>query len=233
VACDGGGGPLGHPRIFINTDRPQICWCTYCGLPYVSISDKHQPIFERMGLTTSAHDDRPTKRTKLISSHYLRPHTLLRRRATRTRFNCHPVPVRRERYRDSFRSLRVSMRRRVLPIHHLNRDDGRGGCGRGPQLYILRSEKGGSSGLCPEVVFTNQQICIFYGWKKTSRPCVYRLSNQHLTGVSTNASASALRHVIYPAFPSLRWVQLQWSHCPIRHINITVASLFLFGARLS
>ncbi|KAG9692055.1 NADH-ubiquinone oxidoreductase, partial [Aureobasidium melanogenum] len=33
VKCDGGGGPLGHPRIFINVDRPQICWCTYCGLP--------------------------------------------------------------------------------------------------------------------------------------------------------------------------------------------------------
>ena len=36
VACDGGGGPLGHPRIFINVDKPQICWCTYCGVPYVS-----------------------------------------------------------------------------------------------------------------------------------------------------------------------------------------------------
>jgi uncharacterized Zn-finger protein len=35
VSCDGGGGPLGHPRIFINTDKPQICWCTYCGLPFV------------------------------------------------------------------------------------------------------------------------------------------------------------------------------------------------------
>jgi uncharacterized Zn-finger protein len=36
VSCDGGGGPLGHPRIFINTDKPQICACTYCGVPYVS-----------------------------------------------------------------------------------------------------------------------------------------------------------------------------------------------------
>jgi len=34
VSCDGGGGPLGHPRIFINLDKPQICWCTYCGLPF-------------------------------------------------------------------------------------------------------------------------------------------------------------------------------------------------------
>lgn len=36
VACDGGGGPLGHPRIFINTDKPQVCVCTYCGLPYAN-----------------------------------------------------------------------------------------------------------------------------------------------------------------------------------------------------
>ncbi|KAF2220550.1 hypothetical protein BDZ85DRAFT_28364 [Elsinoe ampelina] len=34
ASCDGGGGPLGHPRIFINVDKPQICWCTYCGLPF-------------------------------------------------------------------------------------------------------------------------------------------------------------------------------------------------------
>jgi len=36
VECDGGGGPLGHPRIFINTDKPQICMCTYCGLPFAN-----------------------------------------------------------------------------------------------------------------------------------------------------------------------------------------------------
>ncbi|KAN0080673.1 hypothetical protein V8E54_003877 [Elaphomyces granulatus] len=34
VGCDGGGGPLGHPRIFINVDKPQICYCTYCGIPF-------------------------------------------------------------------------------------------------------------------------------------------------------------------------------------------------------
>ncbi|KAF2788068.1 NADH-ubiquinone oxidoreductase, partial [Melanomma pulvis-pyrius CBS 109.77] len=34
VSCDGGGGPLGHPRIFINVDKPVICECTYCGLPF-------------------------------------------------------------------------------------------------------------------------------------------------------------------------------------------------------
>lgn len=38
VSCDGGGGPLGHPRVFINVDKPQICTCGYCGLPFVSTS---------------------------------------------------------------------------------------------------------------------------------------------------------------------------------------------------
>lgn len=36
VSCDGGGGPLGHPRVYINVDKPQICTCGYCGLPFVS-----------------------------------------------------------------------------------------------------------------------------------------------------------------------------------------------------
>lgn len=35
VSCDGGGGPLGHPKIFINTDKPEIATCGYCGLPFV------------------------------------------------------------------------------------------------------------------------------------------------------------------------------------------------------
>lgn len=35
VACEGGGGPAGHPRIFINTDKPEISVCNYCGLPFV------------------------------------------------------------------------------------------------------------------------------------------------------------------------------------------------------
>lgn len=38
VACDGGGGPAGHPRIFINTDKPEIAVCNYCGNPYVSFT---------------------------------------------------------------------------------------------------------------------------------------------------------------------------------------------------
>lgn len=38
VACDGGGGPMGHPRVFINVDKPEITPCGYCGLPFVCSS---------------------------------------------------------------------------------------------------------------------------------------------------------------------------------------------------
>lgn len=39
VACDGGGdvGAAGHPRVYINTDKPEIAVCGYCGVPFVSI----------------------------------------------------------------------------------------------------------------------------------------------------------------------------------------------------
>ncbi|KAK6384800.1 hypothetical protein LTS17_002363 [Exophiala oligosperma] len=50
VACDGGGGPLGHPKIYINVDKPQICWCTYCGLPYAK--KEHKKHLESLPSTT-------------------------------------------------------------------------------------------------------------------------------------------------------------------------------------
>ncbi|QDS68731.1 hypothetical protein FKW77_004436 [Venturia effusa] len=50
VSCDGGGGPLGHPRIFINLDKPQICWCTYCGLPFAN--EHHKAHLESLPSTS-------------------------------------------------------------------------------------------------------------------------------------------------------------------------------------
>jgi len=50
VACDGGGGPLGHPRIFINTDKPQICVCTYCGVPFAN--EHHRKYLESLPSTS-------------------------------------------------------------------------------------------------------------------------------------------------------------------------------------
>ncbi|TGJ81072.1 hypothetical protein E0Z10_g7674 [Xylaria hypoxylon] len=40
VACDGGGGPAGHPQIFINTDKPEIATCNYCGLPFAQSPER-------------------------------------------------------------------------------------------------------------------------------------------------------------------------------------------------
>ena len=35
VACDGGGGPLGHPRIFLNMEGKGSVDCPYCGKRFV------------------------------------------------------------------------------------------------------------------------------------------------------------------------------------------------------
>ncbi|KAF9478518.1 NADH:ubiquinone oxidoreductase kDa subunit [Pholiota conissans] len=32
--CDGGGGPLGHPKIYINLDQPGPRACGYCGIRF-------------------------------------------------------------------------------------------------------------------------------------------------------------------------------------------------------
>ncbi|XP_015514966.1 NADH dehydrogenase [ubiquinone] iron-sulfur protein 6, mitochondrial [Neodiprion pinetum] len=34
VACDGGGGPTGHPKVYINLDKPGNHSCGYCGLRF-------------------------------------------------------------------------------------------------------------------------------------------------------------------------------------------------------
>ena len=35
VACDGGGGALGHPRVFLNMGDADHVDCPYCGRRYV------------------------------------------------------------------------------------------------------------------------------------------------------------------------------------------------------
>ncbi len=37
VACDGGGGPLGHPKVYlhIDTDQDNSITCPYCSRTYV------------------------------------------------------------------------------------------------------------------------------------------------------------------------------------------------------
>ncbi|GFQ97129.1 NADH dehydrogenase iron-sulfur protein 6, mitochondrial [Trichonephila clavata] len=35
VSCNGGGGALGHPKVYINLDKPGPKACGYCGLKFV------------------------------------------------------------------------------------------------------------------------------------------------------------------------------------------------------
>lgn len=35
VACDGGGGPLGHPRVFLNMGHDRQVTCPYCSRTYL------------------------------------------------------------------------------------------------------------------------------------------------------------------------------------------------------
>ncbi|EUB61563.1 putative NADH dehydrogenase [ubiquinone] iron-sulfur protein 6, mitochondrial [Echinococcus granulosus] len=37
VACDGGHGALGHPKVYINLDKPGLHTCGYCGLRYEKV----------------------------------------------------------------------------------------------------------------------------------------------------------------------------------------------------
>jgi len=35
VACDGGGGPLGHPKVYLNLGKENRVECPYCSRTYV------------------------------------------------------------------------------------------------------------------------------------------------------------------------------------------------------
>lgn len=39
--CDGGGGALGHPKVYINVDKPGTQSCTYCGIRFIAESSEH------------------------------------------------------------------------------------------------------------------------------------------------------------------------------------------------
>jgi len=44
AVCDGGGGPRGHPKIFINVDKPGAHACGYCGLRYAASKSQHEAL---------------------------------------------------------------------------------------------------------------------------------------------------------------------------------------------
>ncbi|KAG1472005.1 hypothetical protein G6F56_001790 [Rhizopus delemar] len=39
--CDGGGGPLGHPKVYINLDKPGPQPCGYCGIRFQKLDGHH------------------------------------------------------------------------------------------------------------------------------------------------------------------------------------------------
>ena len=39
VCCDGGGGALGHPLVYLSTGESGVVDCPYCGKRYVLLSD--------------------------------------------------------------------------------------------------------------------------------------------------------------------------------------------------
>ncbi|KAF6215222.1 hypothetical protein GE061_009974 [Apolygus lucorum] len=41
VWCEGGGGPLGHPKVYINLDKPGNHSCNYCGLRFTKEDHHH------------------------------------------------------------------------------------------------------------------------------------------------------------------------------------------------
>jgi len=42
ISCDGGGGPLGHPRVFLHIDKSQgKVMCPYCSRVYLHKFIRH------------------------------------------------------------------------------------------------------------------------------------------------------------------------------------------------
>ncbi len=43
IACDGGGGPLGHPRVFLTMDDDGRVVCPYCSRTFVLAEGAESP----------------------------------------------------------------------------------------------------------------------------------------------------------------------------------------------
>jgi len=42
VSCDGGGGALGHPKVYLNMGNDDFVECPYCDRRFVLVSNPHQ-----------------------------------------------------------------------------------------------------------------------------------------------------------------------------------------------
>ena len=43
VACNGGGGALGHPRVYLNLSAEGKVECPYCSRLYIRVAPPEQP----------------------------------------------------------------------------------------------------------------------------------------------------------------------------------------------
>ena len=50
--CDGGRAALGHPKVYINLDKPEINDCGYCGKRFVA--EKNKNLFPKEKFVTEA-----------------------------------------------------------------------------------------------------------------------------------------------------------------------------------
>lgn len=46
--CDGGDAALGHPKVYINLDKPEINDCGYCGKRFVAEVNKQLFMNEKL-----------------------------------------------------------------------------------------------------------------------------------------------------------------------------------------
>jgi uncharacterized Zn-finger protein len=42
LKCDGGGGPLGHPLIYLNLGKEKKIICPYCSRYFIQVAEEHK-----------------------------------------------------------------------------------------------------------------------------------------------------------------------------------------------
>lgn len=123
---------MGHPRIFINVDKPQICFCTYCGLPFVSASCEFacRPRLTTASQRRMSHTGRCLKRNPLLPTRFNLleiQHKYLSRNESRTRHSdsdsLYPIDAKlsvqheMQDFRHSIRGIPYAML--ILPVRPL------------------------------------------------------------------------------------------------------------------
>lgn len=58
VACDGGGGPLGHPRVWLHLGEAEQIACTYCSRFYVMEGSAADHALDAQSASAEAEENR-------------------------------------------------------------------------------------------------------------------------------------------------------------------------------